>query len=429
MGEEKAWRRRLLLKGGVMRRNSGLGGASVHGDRSGTTIRAMASTASMPPETRALLATEFPQENGLLYLNHAGIAPWPRRAAQAVQRFAEENVRRGGWAYEDWLQCERRLREQCRQLLNAPSASDIALLKNTSEALSFVAAGLPWRRGDNVVTCADEFPSNRIPWEALQGRGVELRQVDWPQCGASSEELALLAACDERTRLMTVSSVQYGNGRRLNLKILGDACRERGIRFCVDAIQHLGALPFDVQEIGADYVAADGHKWMLGPEGVALFYCAAERREELALSEYGWRMVQDAGDFERRDWRPADDARRFECGSPNMLGIHALSASLSLLLEIGLEAVSNQIHRNTLYLVNYIKENDELSLLEPVGELRRAGIVSFRVRGATPERLCADLRRRGVFCASRHGGLRFSPHCYQGEEQLAAALRHLEALL
>ncbi len=379
-------------------------------------------------ELDSLLAWEFPQEKALIYLNHAGVAPWPRRAAEAVTRFAQENTRMGGRRYPAWVELEQRLREQLARLINAPSAADIALLKSTSEGLSFVAGGLNWHPGDNIVTAAGEFPSNRLPWEALRGRSVELREISLDGDTVEDPEQALLEACDERTRLLTISAVQYADGLRLDLPRLGSGCRRRGVLFCVDAIQWLGAHPFDVQLCGADFVAADGHKWMLGPEGLALFYCAAARRPDLELLEYGWHMLEEPGAYEQRTTRAADDARRFECGSPNLLAAHALSASLSLLEEIGIREVSRRIRTLTAWLRTAVRERG-WELLGPSTPERCLGIVTFRPRGtADPGGLQRALLERDVICAARGGGLRFSPHCYTSREQLAEALERLESL-
>lgn len=279
----------------------------------------------------SLLIHEFPLLPELIYLNHAAVSPWPRRTAEAVKRFAEENLREGASRYPEWLQTERLLRGQLARLINAPSIDDIALVKNTSEGLSIVAHGIDWQPGDEVVTTDEEFPSNRIVWESLAGRGVRLREVR--VSGVADPEAAILEATGPRTRIVTVSSVQYATGLRLDLARLGEACHRRGIALCVDAIQGLGVIPHDVQAAYVDFLVADGHKWLLGPEGIGLLYCPAAWRARLALHEYGWHMVEAMGDYARRDWRPAASGRRFECGSPNMLGIHALSASLSLILE------------------------------------------------------------------------------------------------
>jgi selenocysteine lyase/cysteine desulfurase len=365
-------------------------------------------------------SSEFPLDPGLIYLNHAAVSPWPRRTAEAVKRFAEENLHQGGRDYPRWLETETRLREQCRSLLNAPSADDIALLKNTSEALSVVAHGLTWQAGDNVVISDQEFPSNRIVWQSLHEQGVETRRIDLTR-GASPEQ-ALGDAMDDRTVLLAISSVQYASGLRLDLESLGALCRARGVLFCVDAIQSLGALPLDIQACGADCVTADGHKWLLGPEGCALFYVRPQLRERLRLRQYGWHMVEDHLDFSRPDWQVAASARRFECGSPNMLGIHALSASLALLEEVGMDTVAARVLANSAYLMEALSALPDIEILTPRQSGRYAGIVSFRHGRVAAAELHQRLLARNVICAQRGGGVRFSPHFYTSRMQLEAAV-------
>lgn len=363
---------------------------------------------------------EFPLDEEIVYLNHAAVAPWPRRTAEAVKAFAEENMRSGARRYPQWLKQESLLRSQLRTLINAPSADDIALVKNTSEAISFVAYGLDWKRGDNIVTASEEFPSNRIPWESLAPFGVELRQANLNR-GQTPEE-ALFALVDAKTRLITVSSIQFASGIRLEIERIGEFCHKRRILFCVDAIQSLGAVRFDAQACRADFVMADGHKWMLGPEGLGVFYVTPDARNRLSLTQYGWHMMEDTHNYENRPWRPHPAARRFECGSPNMLGIHALSASLSLLLETGMERVEEQVLANAGYLIEALRRQPEIILLAQPRQGLGSGIVVFRHGRAGNEEFFSYLKESGVLCAQRSGGIRFSPHFYTSRAQLDRAL-------
>ena len=367
------------------------------------------------------LQAEFPQQADLIYLNHAAVAPWPKRTGDAVAAFAVENVVQGALDYPRWNQTMALLREQGRELLNAADAADIGLLKNTSEALSVVAGGLDWRRGDRVVGIADEFPSNRIAWESLCPQGVEFTAVDIHR--GDDPEGALLAACDRHTRLLAVSSVHYASGLRLDLARLAAGCSERGILICVDAIQSLGAAPLDVQALGLDFVMADGHKWLLAPEGLALFYCRPELRERLTLHQFGWFMVEHQFDFDRSDWQPAASARRFECGSPNMLGIHGLSASLGLLLDVGLERVEQEVLARSRYLMDKLSESPQLQLLSNDRDGRYLGIVSLNASNGDADGLFRHLWRHRVVCARRGGGVRFAPHFYTPYDKLDQALR------
>ncbi|MCG2634187.1 MAG: aminotransferase class V-fold PLP-dependent enzyme [Gammaproteobacteria bacterium] len=373
----------------------------------------------MNTQLDSLIAREFSLDPDVFYLNHAAVAPWPARTAAAVTAFAAENAHRGAQNYPGWLRREAELRELCRDLVNAPSVDDIALVKNTSEALSFVAHGIAWQPGDNVVLCDLEFPSNRIVWESLIPLGVEVRIAETAD---KPPEDAMIQLMDRNTRLLSSSSVQYGTGLRMDLQRLGSACRDHGAAFCVDAIQSLGALPFDLQAIGADFVMADGHKWMLGAEGLGLFYCSVEWRERLSLHQYGWHMTEQYSNFDAIEWQPAASARRFECGSPNMLGVQALHASLSLLLEIGMTQVENRLLQNSSRLIELIDTAPGLELISSTEPSRRSGIVTFRKPTEPSDRLFARLRDAGVICAPRGGGIRFSSHFYTPTEVLEKAV-------
>lgn len=367
-----------------------------------------------------LAQQEFNLQDDLVYLNHAAVAPWPNRTRRAVEQFARENNELGSWHYSDWMQTETRLRECIARLINA-TADDIALVKNTSEALSMVAYGLSWQAGDNVVISDQEFPSNRIVWESLSTQGVEVRQVDLT--GADSPENALIKACDRQTRLLSISSVQYASGFRVQLEHLGEHCRQHDILFCVDAIQSIGAVELDVQACQADFVMADGHKWMLGPEGLALFYTRPDSRDRLQLREFGWHMVEQMGDFDNPAWQPARSARRFECGSPNMLCIHALDASLALLEEAGIQAVQQQIEQNSRQMMERIEQLDNLTLLTDSRAGRYAGIVTFKHRKLDADSLYQILVDNRILCAQRGGGIRYSPHFYTPWSKIEHGLR------
>ncbi|MFL9812313.1 aminotransferase class V-fold PLP-dependent enzyme [Stutzerimonas sp. VN223-3] len=371
------------------------------------------------------LNDEFPQIEGLRYLNHAAVAPWPRRATEAVTAFAQQNMTLGARDYPKWLNVETSLRGRLARLLNAPSTADIALVKNTSEALSFVAFGLDWKAGDQIVISDEEFPSNRVVWEALQPQGVEVIQVNLK---GENPEADLLAACGPKVRLMAISAVQYASGLRLDLPRLGEGCEQRGVLLCIDAIQQLGALPFDVQQYRCAFAMADGHKWLLGPEGLGVFYCRSDLRAKLKLHEYGWHMLEHAGDYDRSDWEPARSARRFECGSPNMLGTMALEASLSLLEEVGMDRVGQALGERIDHLQYELSAMSGVELLSPADPFRRAGIMTFRVSGLKNQMLFDRLKAEQIVCALRGGGVRLSPHFYTRPDVIEQTLSVIRAL-
>jgi len=368
-------------------------------------------TTKADPLTSKIPVEQFPIMEHGLYANHAAIAPWPLVTSQAVTEFAMENCHTGPEKYNHWLRRETRLRELLANLINATSSDDIALLKNTTEGICTVAGGIDWHEGDNLVLPLGEFPSNRLPWLALKSQGVEVREVDIRN--TTEPETALLAHIDERTRLLAVSAVQWTDGLRLQLEVLGQACRLNAVLFFVDAIQQLGAVQLDVNACKIDFLAADGHKWLLAPEGIAVFYCRESAREQLRINQHGWRMVDNPYSFNREDWKASNTGRRFEAGSPNTMGQAAFHASVNLLLEFGMQQVETCIAGNSQSLSEGIMSISGLELVRPFDIQRLSGIVSFRIPGGDPLKLHRALSQKQLSCAIREDAIRLSPHFYQ----------------
>ncbi len=362
----------------------------------------------------------FQLDKNIVHLNHAAVAPWPGVTRDAVIAFANENASIGSQNYDLWMQTEQQLKQRLVTLINAASTDEIAILKNTSEGLSLIAQGLTFKAGENIVLPAEEFPSNRVTWQALQARGVETRLI--PVQDVENPEQALIDAMDENTRLLSCSSVQFARGLRLNLKMIGQACRNNKTLFCVDAIQSLGAIRFDAQACFADFVVADGHKWMCAPEGCALFYCRKEIQPQLQLCQYGWHMLKNPFDFSHQSNEIADNAQRFESGSPNMLGITALNASLGLLLEIGLENIEARVLANSRYLFEQLHNLSDVDILTSDKTGRFAGIVTFQKHAIDNVKLYDLLQSKNVICAYRGDGIRFSPHFYTTTQDIDRAL-------
>ena len=371
-------------------------------------------------EMNALIQSEFQLDKDIYYLNHAAVSPLPARSGLALKAFADENVHQGALEYPNWMVIESRLRQRLANLTGSPSVDDIALTKNTSEALSFVAHGFPWKNGNNVVISNEEFPSNRVVWQSLAAIGVTVRQVSLRD--VKDPEQALIDACDSHTRLLSISSVQYASGLKMDLEKLGLLCKKHNIAFCVDAIQGLGIMTHHVQEMNIDFLMADGHKWMLGAEGLAVFYCSEKWRSLMRLHEFGWHMTDNYHDFDATDWRPADTARCFECGSPNMLGTIVLDASLSLIEEVTVSKIESLVLEKSEYLFDQINQSPALELITNNSAGRYAGIVVFRHKQKESKTLYESLMKHKVVCAHRGGGIRFSPHFYTSKDVLDKAI-------
>jgi selenocysteine lyase/cysteine desulfurase len=367
------------------------------------------------------LRSEFPMTKRWAFFDHAAVAPLSGRAQQAVGDWAADLAANGDANERRWVQRVEDVRRLAGRLLNADPL-DLAFIKNTSEGVGIVAEGFPWRPGDNLVTAEEEYPANLYPWLNLAGRGVEVRRV--PSRDRRLEIDDLRAAIDGRTRLLSLSSVEFSSGFRNDLDTLGQLCRERGVYFFVDAIQSLGALPLDVQKTPVDFLAADGHKWLLGPEGAGILYVRRELVDLLHPVGVGWNSVVGSRDIGKIDFRLKPHAGRWESGSLNVAGITGLGASLELLLEIGIPAVAERV----LGLTDYLCEQAARAGCEVYSSRRpedKSGIVSLLVPNSDPRALVKRCRAANVVINQRAGRVRVSPHCYNTADEVDELLKVL----
>jgi selenocysteine lyase/cysteine desulfurase len=362
--------------------------------------------------------SQFPVTASSIYMNHAGVAPISRRVRDAMVGLLDDVQQCGAEHWQRWVETYDGVRCSLAQSINAES-SEIAFTKNTSEGISMFANGLDWQPGDEVVSIEGEFPANFYPWKGLEKRGVVLRLVAAEQGRVSHE--AILRALTSRTRVVTVSFVQYLGGFRLDLEKLGQACAAHGCLLFVDAIQGLGAFPVDVKRANIAGLAADSHKWMLGPEGSALLYVSRQVMERIRPSEIGWMTVRHWSDFSRRDLSWRDDAGRYECGTLNTVGIYGLGAAVNLLLEVGIPNIAERI----LHLTDRLRAGllaQGHSVFGPRAREEASGIVSFLPRQGGAERLLEWFLAHRVQVAARCGMVRIAPHFYNTEEEIDRVL-------
>lgn len=356
---------------------------------------------------------EFPITKNYVFFNHAGVAPVPLRTKNAVEKFIKEALEVGLGNYTGWMDRVEEIRRSCAKLINAQK-EEIAFIKNTSHGLSLVAEGIEWKEGDNLLVYEKEFPSNVYPWLNLQRKGVEIKFIPSRDGKILIEDIERLT--DSKTKLLTISSVQFANGFKLDLKRVGELCRRKGIFLCVDAIQSLGVIPMNVEEFQVDFLAADGHKWLLSTEGTGIFYCRKALVEKLNPPLIGWKSTQHEYDFDHIDFRLKNNALRFEEGSLNIGGIYALGASVDLLLEVGI----HRIEARVLELGDLIirgAEKRKFKITTPRGREERGGIVSI-AGDFSPIVVRDKLRELGIIVNVRGGAMRISPHFYNIEEEV-----------
>ena len=355
-------------------------------------------------------AHQFPVRENLVYLNHAAVAPLPRVSADAMKHLADDALHYGSLNYREWLDVYDGLRAAAARLIHATPA-EIALVKNTSEGIATMAMGLDWKRGDRMVGFTEEFPANLYPWKRLEAKGVE---VTWLSI---EDPLERIEEAVRGARLLAISFVNFLSGYRAPIQAIGEICRRNHCIYLVDAIQGMGAFPLDVRACHIDALAADGHKWMLGPEGCAILYINQAIQDRIEPVEFGWTNVRNYADYGSRDMTPWPDARRYECGTLNTIGCFGLKASLEFLLEVGPEQVGPVVQA----LGDRIASGVEQKGYEVLGNRTPetgAGIVSFRKPGVDPAGLVAKLRAAGIIAAPRAGWVRTSPHFYVSPEEI-----------
>ncbi len=338
-----------------------------------------------PPNEKvwAEFRRQMPIAERWAYFDHAAVGPLPGPSRDAILNWVRQAAEQGDTVWPEW---QARV-EQCRRLgaqLIGAGADEIALVRSTTEGISLVAEGYRWQPGDNVVTLDNEFPSNQYPWLNLAERGVETRRV--PTDGGRVDLNRLEAACDARTRIVSISWVGFASGWRVNLDDVAELAHRRGALLFVDAIQGLGAFPLDVARTPIDFLAADGHKWLLGPEGAGLLYLRKPLLDRLRPLGVGWHSVVHASDYNRiaLDLKPT--AARYEGGSQNMAGFIALAASLELLLHFTPAAIGRRILEITDLACQRLEAAGS-PILSPREGDHRSGIVLFDVPGRDPQQV------------------------------------------
>ncbi len=367
---------------------------------------------------------EFPVTNRYIYLDHAGVAPISLRVKMAVEKFLSEATQNGMFNYKQWMDGVEQIRRESATFI-AGEPEEIAFVKNTSHGISIVAEGLDWREGDNILLCENDFPSNVYPWLNLKRKGVEIKAIPCRNERTLLEDIEMLI--DSRTRLVTVSSVNFSNGFKMDLKMVGEVCRSKGVLFFVDAIQSLGVVPMDVNEFKIDFLSADGHKWLLGPEGSGIFYCRKERAQRLNPSLIGWKSIINESDYDHIDFRLKTNALRFEEGSLSVMGIFALGAAIDLLIEVGIDRIQSRVIELGDLIIREAEKRD-FQVRTPKDKEERGGIISI-IGSFNPINVKDRLKEEGILVNVRGGAIRVSPHFYNTEHEILSLFSAIDKVI
>ena len=376
-------------------------------------------------ENEELRQHEFPVTRETIFLAHAAVCPLPRRVTDAIRRYTKEcNI-----GDQEEALAEREIMETRKlfaQMLGAQT-EEIALVGPTSLGLSFVASGLPLRRGDNILVYFDDYPSNVYPWMALAEKGVQVRLMNIRELGRI-RATDVIGQVDEQTRLVALASCHFLAGYRIDLAGIGRELQGRKIPFCVDAIQTLGAFPTSVEQV--DFLAADAHKWLLGPCASGVLYVRKSMQERLRPTTFGWHNVRCPNYVAQEQIAFPPDARRYEAGSHNLLGLVGMKAALELLIEIGIENIAKELLRKRVLLLQALQAKGYRVLQADAPAPHASGIVSFYNPGADLAALHVKLKEAKIVVslrADRAGQryLRLSPHFYNTDAELHRVLENL----
>ncbi|MCW5554278.1 MAG: aminotransferase class V-fold PLP-dependent enzyme [Verrucomicrobiae bacterium] len=373
----------------------------------------------------ALRHEEFPVTRDKVYLAHAGDCPVPQRVAKAISNYAQQATTGDQEAliFPGALNDGRKL---AARLLNC-QAEEVAFVGPTSLGLSCVAGGLRFRRGDNILIYHDDYPSNVYPWMALAGQGIEVRLLNTRGLGVI-RPCDVMGQVDEHTRLVALASCHFVSGFRLEHAVIGRQLRERKILFCLDAIQTLGAFPTTVEHV--DFLAADAHKWLLGPCGAGVLYVRRELQEKLNPPIYGWHNVRCPNFVAQEEIVHRSGAKKFEAGSQNLVGLVGLMAGMELILELGVENVAAELLRKRVWLVPALQAKGYTVLNAEAAPENASGIITFTHPEIDLPALHQKLSDANIITslrADRSGRryIRCSPHFYNTDAELQRALEVL----
>jgi cysteine desulfurase/selenocysteine lyase len=365
---------------------------------------------------------DFPIAKRRAYLNNASIGPMSNRVVAAVDAFMADVRDNGRNNYPHWCKhADTEIKDRIGALIGA-DRSEIAYIKNTTEGLAIVANGIDWKPGDNVIVPDIEYPSNVYCCMNLERWGVQVRWVKNRGGRILVDDLRDLI--DSRTRLVSISSVQFSNGFRQDIAATGELCRSKGVLLSLDAIQWVGALHIDMASLPVDFMAFGGHKWMLAPIGTGIFYCNKSALDKIRPSVVGYHSVDKGEDHMDYglDFRP--NAGRFEEALVNFPGIRGFDAAVQTQLELGTVRIERHILALTAQAAEAVQRKG-YEILSPWRDDERSGILSFRHPTMPAEQIAQRLNEAGVDLAIRAGALRISPTYHNNSSDI---MRLVEAL-
>ena len=368
----------------------------------------------MNPETIEKARSYFPYlKNKIIYFNHASTGPITTKVKERIEYFLKERGEEAKDDYWAFKSVADETKSMIGEMINC-SSDRIAFLDNTTNGIIWLAQGIEWKPGDRIILNDVEFPANVYPFLQLKEKGVEIDFIKSTNGIVTAEEI--INAIQPRTKLISISFVQFLSGYRIDLEKLGKVCREKGIIFSVDAIQGLGAVSLDVEKFNIDFLASGTQKWLLGLQGLAFIYVRKELQDVMKSAPIGWLAVKDAWNLLDFDLATKETAERFQPGTLNNLGIYAFNSSMKFFKEFSFDEIENQVLSNSKYFFEELEEIGYNSPLLSLPEEHLAGIVSFQSENA--QKIFDILSQKKIVCSLREGYIRFAPHFYNTKQEI-----------
>jgi len=372
-------------------------------------------------KTRSL----FPHlDTDQVYFNHAAIGPWSKPVLKRLYEYAEQ---RSGAMIENFpffLEKNASAKLKLSRLLNA-EPERLAWVDNVSNGLNILANGIEWKYGDRIILNDIEFPSNIYPFLNLTRLGVEIDIVKSRNGIVDIQDIEKVIT--KRTRILSISLVQFLSGYRADLDAIGNLCALNDTIFCVDAIQAVGVVEVDVKKSKIDFLCGGTQKWLMSSQGLSFIYVTEKLQNRLIQKNVGWTSVNDSWNLLDYNLTLKTSADKFQNGTINVLGVCLFDAALDIFLDFGMDKVEERILQNTEYFINRLGELKLKPILKDVQNLNRAGIISFKHIQA--QELFEYLKEKRIFCAVREGMVRFSPHFYNTQEEIDLVIGELKEFL
>lgn len=358
-----------------------------------------------------------------IYFNHASIGPLSTKVADAVHNYITARSETVTTSYEVFLKATVAVKTKISKLINSKS-HQIAFTENVSMGLNLLAQGLEWNQGDEIILNDIEFPSNVYPFMNLQSKGVKVKFAKSHEGKVDVEDYEKLIT--SKTKLISISLVQFLTGYKADLKALGELCKKHNIIFVVDVIQGAGAVKCDVNECNIDFLIGGSHKWLMALTGLGYFYISDQLISKMRNANLGWLSVADSWSLLDFDPTPKSNAERFQTGTMNSIGMIGLDATLNLFVDFGIENIEKRIQENSEYFINTLVENGFDPILKGCSKKHLSGITSIKIDNAT--KVLEELKLRNIIVETREGMLRCAPHFYNTTDEMDELVKQLKVI-